>query len=187
MAEGAPLLREYGSKAHRGFESLSLRHKQTRPSGGFFYGRVTRQILNPQVRQFCQEQNWTAAGSPKGEAQEVPSLSLSLRPTHHHNRLIQSTYLFPPKVAGFFMAERRGRFLTLTGSTNLPGANLDCRRQPEGRGTGSAESIPLSPPHTPPQPFNPKHIFIPAQSGGFFYGGATRQIPKDGLDKPNGL
>ncbi len=26
MAEGAPLLREYGSKAHRGFESLSLRH-----------------------------------------------------------------------------------------------------------------------------------------------------------------
>ncbi len=26
MAEGAPLLREYGSKAHRGFESLPLRH-----------------------------------------------------------------------------------------------------------------------------------------------------------------
>ncbi len=26
MAEGAPLLREYGLKAHRGFESLSLRH-----------------------------------------------------------------------------------------------------------------------------------------------------------------
>ena len=26
VAEGAPLLREYGSKAHRGFESLSLRH-----------------------------------------------------------------------------------------------------------------------------------------------------------------
>ena len=25
-AEGAPLLREYGSKAHRGFESLPLRH-----------------------------------------------------------------------------------------------------------------------------------------------------------------
>ena len=25
MAEGAPLLREYGLKAHRGFESLSLR------------------------------------------------------------------------------------------------------------------------------------------------------------------
>ncbi len=27
MAEGAPLLREYGLKAHRGFESLSLRQK----------------------------------------------------------------------------------------------------------------------------------------------------------------
>ncbi len=26
MAEGAPLLREYGLKAHRGFESLPLRH-----------------------------------------------------------------------------------------------------------------------------------------------------------------
>ena len=29
MAEGAPLLREYGLKAHRGFESLSLRHNTT--------------------------------------------------------------------------------------------------------------------------------------------------------------
>ena len=26
VAEGAPLLREYGLKTHRGFESLSLRH-----------------------------------------------------------------------------------------------------------------------------------------------------------------
>ena len=26
MVEGAPLLRAYGSKAHRGFESLPLRH-----------------------------------------------------------------------------------------------------------------------------------------------------------------
>ena len=26
MVEGAPLLREYGPKAHRGFESLRLRH-----------------------------------------------------------------------------------------------------------------------------------------------------------------
>ena len=28
MAEGAPLLREYGSKAHRGFESLPLRQSK---------------------------------------------------------------------------------------------------------------------------------------------------------------
>ena len=27
MAEGAPLLREYVPKAHRGFESLRLRHE----------------------------------------------------------------------------------------------------------------------------------------------------------------
>ena len=27
MVEGAPLLRAYGSKAHRGFESLPLRHR----------------------------------------------------------------------------------------------------------------------------------------------------------------
>ncbi len=26
MVEGAPLLRAYGTKSHRGFESLSLRH-----------------------------------------------------------------------------------------------------------------------------------------------------------------
>ncbi len=30
MVEGAPLLREYGLKAHRGFESLPLRHVHTR-------------------------------------------------------------------------------------------------------------------------------------------------------------
>ena len=29
VVEGAPLLRAYGSKAHRGFESLSLRQLQT--------------------------------------------------------------------------------------------------------------------------------------------------------------
>ena len=29
-AEGAPLLREYGLKAHRGFESLSLRQTNNR-------------------------------------------------------------------------------------------------------------------------------------------------------------
>ena len=35
VAEGAPLLREYGLKAHRGFESLSLRqiHKTPHPRG----------------------------------------------------------------------------------------------------------------------------------------------------------
>ena len=37
MAEGAPLLREYGLKAHRGFESLPLRQK-TRAIGPFFGG-----------------------------------------------------------------------------------------------------------------------------------------------------
>ena len=31
MVEGAPLLREYGSKAHRGFESLSLRQIKEAP------------------------------------------------------------------------------------------------------------------------------------------------------------
>ena len=36
MAEGAPLLREYGSKAHRGFESLSLRQVLISPHFGGF-------------------------------------------------------------------------------------------------------------------------------------------------------
>ena len=35
MAEGAPLLREYGLKAHRGFESLSLRQIPKAPVGAF--------------------------------------------------------------------------------------------------------------------------------------------------------
>ena len=33
VAEGAPLLREYGLKAHRGFESLPLRHAVLSPTG----------------------------------------------------------------------------------------------------------------------------------------------------------
>ncbi len=33
VVEGAPLLRVYGSKAHRGFESLSLRHSPPNPLG----------------------------------------------------------------------------------------------------------------------------------------------------------
>ncbi len=38
VAEGAPLLREYGSKAHRGFESLPLRQIQKTPqTRGFLY------------------------------------------------------------------------------------------------------------------------------------------------------
>jgi hypothetical protein len=36
-AEGTPLLREYGSKAHRGFESLSLRHICKRPPWGLLH------------------------------------------------------------------------------------------------------------------------------------------------------
>ncbi len=49
MAEGAPLLREYGSKAHRGFESLPLRQIQKSPaSRGFFVSdREVGKIQNP--------------------------------------------------------------------------------------------------------------------------------------------
>ena len=37
MVEGAPLLREYGSKAHRGFESLPLRqHFKDGPAGHYW-------------------------------------------------------------------------------------------------------------------------------------------------------
>ena len=38
-AEGAPLLREYGLIAHRGFESLPLRHYTDGPAGGSASGR----------------------------------------------------------------------------------------------------------------------------------------------------
>src|SRR5687768_2477887 len=39
VVEGAPLLRVYGSKAHRGFESLTLRHIRMKkpPSRGLFH------------------------------------------------------------------------------------------------------------------------------------------------------
>ena len=36
VVEGAPLLREYGAKLHRGFESLSLRHCSAASSGCYF-------------------------------------------------------------------------------------------------------------------------------------------------------
>ena len=39
MVEGAPLLREYGLKAHRGFESLSLRQLNRPAKAGLFNWR----------------------------------------------------------------------------------------------------------------------------------------------------
>ncbi len=46
MAEGAPLLREYGLKTHRGFESLSLRQlKNPAPGGVFYLSKLTSRRL----------------------------------------------------------------------------------------------------------------------------------------------
>ena len=42
MAEGAPLLREYGLIAHRGFESLSLRHVLSQPFTGLLASKLSR-------------------------------------------------------------------------------------------------------------------------------------------------
>ncbi len=49
MAEGAPLLREYGSKAHRGFESLPLRQIPKSPAtrGFLVSDREVGKIQNP--------------------------------------------------------------------------------------------------------------------------------------------
>ena len=44
-AEGAPLLREYGSKAHRGFESLSLRHYPPRFPPSFLEQSAHRGVV----------------------------------------------------------------------------------------------------------------------------------------------
>ena len=47
MAEGAPLLREYGLKTHRGFESLSLRQIKNPAPGGVFYLTEKESGLEP--------------------------------------------------------------------------------------------------------------------------------------------
>ncbi len=62
VVEGAPLLREYGSKAHRGFESLSLRHEHApvaqldrvsgyEPGGRRFESFRARHLIN-NLREF---------------------------------------------------------------------------------------------------------------------------------------
>ena len=51
MAEGAPLLREYGLKAHRGFESLPLRHIQKNLAfAGFFVSDEKVGLVKDPVR-----------------------------------------------------------------------------------------------------------------------------------------
>ena len=47
MVEGAPLLRVYGSKAHRGFESLTLRHPFLNPAMLGAPNRIARQVAAP--------------------------------------------------------------------------------------------------------------------------------------------
>ena len=51
MAEGAPLLREYGLIAHRGFESLPLRQLKTGPTGPLLIGAVGGYRAPSRVRQ----------------------------------------------------------------------------------------------------------------------------------------
>ena len=67
MAEGARLESVY-TATYRGFESLSLRHKQNPAHAGFFYGGERGLGENP-VRQICPEQICTSVASPQGEAQ----------------------------------------------------------------------------------------------------------------------
>ncbi len=74
MAEGAPLLREYGLKTHRGFESLSLRQTKNPATGGVFCLTQRKSGLEPRRKRLkgskkLQEQFFTSAASPEGEAQ----------------------------------------------------------------------------------------------------------------------
>ena len=76
MAEGAPLLREYGLIAHRGFESLPHRHKQNNRLQAVFLFMVVRDVwTNPPVRRqenapaFPALPPSLAVASPKGDRQ----------------------------------------------------------------------------------------------------------------------
>jgi hypothetical protein len=81
VVEGAPLLRAYGSKAHRGFESLPLRHTERQFSTFSIRllwrqqrGVRTRDIDNG-VRQNRRRRFWTArTRRPKGEGRRPESI-----------------------------------------------------------------------------------------------------------------
>ena len=83
MAEGAPPLREYGLKAHRGFESLSLRQKEKRlPRGAFFISDGEGCPGSTHWFDKLREQFGPPKASRRGRnarGNRVSSLSLSLR------------------------------------------------------------------------------------------------------------
>ena len=74
MAEGAPLLREYGSKAHRGFESLSLRQytKKAPLKAGLFLYLTKIQGSNPRVTRSGTGFDYRAGLPGKTSMQETP-------------------------------------------------------------------------------------------------------------------
>ena len=62
MVEGAPLLREYGFKAHRGFESLPLRQNQKGPEWDlFWFGEWVGMSSLPGSTKFFEEKFWSSA------------------------------------------------------------------------------------------------------------------------------
>ena len=75
MAEGAPLLRAYGLIAHRGFESLSLRHISKAPHGAFDICGAGRLDESPLVRAERRRRETTSAsaGGPEGVRAAGPS------------------------------------------------------------------------------------------------------------------
>jgi hypothetical protein len=99
VAEGAPLLREYGSKAHRGFESLPLRQTQKNPAkAGFFVsgkevGQIKSTVRSTRVRLPGRRarEDVDIGDARRARAMEGPSQSLPLRQTQKN-----------PAKAGFF-------------------------------------------------------------------------------------
>src|ERR1700678_2727394 len=98
VVEGAPLLRAYGSKAHRGFESLPLRHRAPQ----FQTFSITRTRWPRSVDSNPRYGKWGSTKSPLGDfgrrgrvarraRAEGPSQSLPLRHRAHQFPTLQSS------------------------------------------------------------------------------------------------
>ena len=118
MAEGAPLLREYGLKAHRGFESLSLRQIQKSPHrAGFFVfdeevGLRALSNRRLRVRQICQEQIWSHAAQRNAPEGQKPGWFLTIPLPRSGNtpiRRIPERKL--PRVRLFLWLDDKGCFV----------------------------------------------------------------------------
>ena len=151
VVEGAPLLRVYGSKAHRGFESLSLRQsgmKKARSSRAFFIpasnegiepSRFEGSTSSPGANLIAASQDEAATRRAKRmDARSHPSLSAS----HKQKGPLLRALLFMTPTRDQSPRDSRVRQIC---RTQIWTSLRNPKRWPNGWSTGMCEII-LSPP-----------------------------------------